>query len=98
MAAEDLLLKALSDIHGKLGRIDVTLAEQHVTLQEHQRRSLANEEGLAEIRKEITPLKTHVAVFGAVVKAALTGVAVLGTMVGVALGLLRVFGGLSWRG
>jgi hypothetical protein len=53
---------------GDLGEIKVTLAAQHVTLQEHQRRSLASEKAIEALRTELQPLKTHVALWGALGK------------------------------
>lgn len=40
--------------------IKVTLAEQKTILDEHQRRSLANEESVALLREQMKPIENHV--------------------------------------
>lgn len=44
----------------RIDNIDKTLIEQHVTLQEHMRRSLANEEAVELLSSRIQPIEQHV--------------------------------------
>ena len=64
-------------------------ARQHVTLEEHMRRTEVAEEAIASLRDEMTPLKTHAAVWGALAKI-LTAV---GTLVAIGMGVLKLLGG-----
>ena len=60
-------LEAKIDKHGEaLAQINVTLAQQHVTLQEHMRRTDANEKHIALVESELKPLtKAHLMWSGA---------------------------------
>jgi hypothetical protein len=91
------VLNAINDrfdsVDGRLNRIDekledntVSLAQNSVVLEEHQRRSAANEEAVRVLRTEIKPLATHVAVVGAIAKI----LAAAGTLVGIAVGLQKL--------
>ena len=44
----------------EISDINITLAKQHVTLEEHTRRSLANEEAVDLLRQQIKPIEEHV--------------------------------------
>lgn len=50
----------LKEIENKLHSIDITLAKQHITLEEHTRRSLANEEQTRLLAEELRPIRKHV--------------------------------------
>lgn len=54
----------IDGLDGRIDSVDVTLAKQSVVLEEHQRRSLANEEQVQLLKKhldiEIEPIKLHV--------------------------------------
>lgn len=78
----------LDRVDDRLGRIDLRQAEHHATLQEHMRRSLANEEAVQLLRAEIAPIKTHVAVVAALVKV----VGLTGTLIGIATGVAKLAG------
>lgn len=79
-----------SETRKTLSRIDVTLAAQHVTLEDHQRRSLANEELVETLRAEIKPLSLHVAIVNRM-GAAIGGI---GILIGIAEGVAHLFGWL----
>lgn len=49
-------------IHNRLNSIDITLAKQSVLLEEHMRRSLANEEALEIIKEELKPVFTNLTI------------------------------------
>lgn len=67
--------------------IKVTLAEQHATLEDHTRRSLANEEAVELLRQQIKPIENHVLMVNFAVKILLT----IGGAVGFVASLLKVF-------
>lgn len=52
--------------------INITLAKQHVTLEEHQRRSAANERAVELLEAKIEPLAKHVLMVNGVVKFIIT--------------------------
>lgn len=81
----------LEKIYDAVSRIDVTLARQAVTLEDHTRRSLANEEALDLIRAEMAPLKAHVALWGALGKI----ISVAGTLLAALVTLLKLSGRLG---
>lgn len=58
---EERILDKLDSIDGRLGSIDVTLAKQNVTLEEHIRRT-----ELLEL--DVQPIKKHVAMFEGALK------------------------------
>ena len=62
MSDELLRIEAKIDkIDEKISNIDITLAKQQVILEEHQRRSLANEKIAATLSAELKPVFNHVA-------------------------------------
>jgi hypothetical protein len=82
------ILAEVKETQRSVSVIQSTLAAQHVTLEEHQRRSLANEKAVEQVRAEIKPISVHVAVVGAIGKV----LATVGTLVGIAAGLARLLG------
>ena len=62
----------IDHIVDKIGNIEVTLAKQHVSLEEHMRRSKANEEAVEIISKELKPVLNHVAIVSFIGKVLLT--------------------------
>lgn len=58
----DRIESKLDGIVDKIGSIDVTLAAQKVILEEHQRRSLANEKIAEALAAKVEPIAQHVAV------------------------------------
>lgn len=44
----------------RVDNVDVTLAKQAVVLEDHTRRSLANEKALETLKEELKPVITHV--------------------------------------
>lgn len=76
------------------------LARQQVILEEHMRRTATNEEQLQlqrelveqnvqELRTEISPLKTHVAMWGGAAKV----LTIIGALGGLAVAVVKVMGG-----
>lgn len=91
MGMETLLVrvvKQLDRLEAKTEAIDRILVRHGVVLDDHVRRSLANEQMIALVREEMAPLKTHVAAFGALAKA----LGALGTLVGIAAGVGKMAG------
>lgn len=84
MASEELL----KSLNSKVDRLLEGQAKHSAVLDEHQRRSLANEEAVELLRSEIKPLTVHVAMVGALGKL----LAVVSTVVGVAVGLMKLLG------
>lgn len=76
------------ELVARLGNIDETLARQNVVLDEHMRRSLANEKLVAAVYEDLAPIKLHVAVAGALAK----GIGLAGTLVGIAAGVGKMVG------
>lgn len=77
----------LDRIDTKLDKLDerqdlmnVTLVRQAATLEDHTRRSLANEEALEVLRQEVKPLITTQAAFGTMTKIVIRVGAVLGVL------------------
>lgn len=74
------------DIQKTLTRILVTQERHNTLLKEHMRRSDALEEALEIMRKDVVPLKTHVAIVGAMGKI----VAFAGSGLGMIFGLIKL--------
>jgi hypothetical protein len=74
----------------RLGNIDVTLAHQASSLREHMRRTDLLEREQKEIRKDVKPLTRAHHMWAGVGKAT----AVIGTLLGVVAGILKVLGRL----
>lgn len=97
MDVQALILKKLDDLDSagkeraeQLADIRETLARQAAVLEDHTRRSLANEANLELLRAEFAPVKSHVAVVGAIAKGSGAAVGLVGTI----LGILRTLGKL----
>lgn len=83
-----LLIQKIDRLDERLDDQAKTLVRQNHTLEEHIRRSEANEASLEILRQEFQPIKNHVAVFGAVAKVfSILGPAAFGLFE-----LLRFFG------
>lgn len=89
MKISEMLLKIWEnqeDSKRDITDIKVILAEQHVTLEEHTRRSLANEEAVELLRQTIKPIETHVLMVNTIVKVILS----IGGVIGFIASLLKV--------
>lgn len=73
-------------LESKVDKIADTMVTVRLDLGEHMRRSAANEANLAMLRADFAPIKTHVAVVGAIVK----GVGVVGTLIGIITALVKL--------
>lgn len=69
-----------------VSEIKTTLLVQQSILEEHQRRSLANEEAVELLRQHIKPIEEHVIMVNTVVKVALA----IGGIIGVIATLLSI--------
>lgn len=83
--SDPLILKISTD----LADMKVTLARQHVSLDEHMRRTLAIEKHIELHAGRIVPLEAHVAAWAGVGKA----IVFLGVILGAAAALWKMFGG-----
>ncbi len=72
--------------------MEVTLVKQHVSLEEHMRRSAALEDANDLIRQELIPLKQHVAGFSVAGKLFVG----LGVVAGVILGVWELWLKVRW--
>jgi hypothetical protein len=91
---DDMVRDLLGRIDAKLERIDERVDSQGQTLvrveagyHEHHRRSLANEEMVLELKREIAPIKAHVAAFSGAGKA----LQLFGTIAALAVALIAVW-------
>ncbi len=90
MKISEMILKIWEnqeEMKSDLTDIKVTLAEQHITLEDHTRRSLANEEAVELLRQHIKPIEQHVLMVNAVVKIALG----IGGAIGFVASVLKIF-------
>lgn len=76
----DRIFKKLEDLDGRLDKIDITLAAQHVVLTEHVRRTEI-------LENQMEPIKSHVATVGAIGKIIFG----LGALVALVLGIKQIF-------
>jgi hypothetical protein len=74
--SDQRILDKLDKMDTRLDNVDITLAKQHVTLEEHMRRSLANEEAVQILKEQIEPIKDHVKAVNTILKFA-GGVAIV---------------------
>jgi hypothetical protein len=79
--------EAISGIKEAVHSIDKTLVRQEATLQDHVRRSLANEQAVELLRQEIAPVKTHVQLMNTMAK-------VFVAVGGLVIGILKLMGGI----
>jgi hypothetical protein len=68
--------------------IDKTLALQHLSLQEHMRRTALAEESIELLRKDIEPVRAHVNR----IDGAMRLIGVVSILVSITAGLLSIFG------
>lgn len=67
----DRLEEKLDNVSDQLANIDKTLVANTVILEEHQRRSLANEKAVELLEAQILPISKHVHVVNIISKGAL---------------------------
>lgn len=88
--ADDWLKEKIGKIDDSVTEIKVTLAKQSVILEDHTRRSLANEEANSllrtELYREITPLKKFVNQVGGAFKL----IGLISSLAGIIFGLVEV--------
>lgn len=72
----------------KLEEINITTVRQQAILEEHQRRSVANEEAVKLLRSELKPLQDH----ASMVKGASKLITLTGVLAGLAAALFKLFG------
>ena len=81
----------------RIDNVDVTLAKQSVILDEHTRRSLANEEQVALLKKkfddELGPVKAHVQM----VHGAFKLIGLIATIAGIAEAVVQIISHFSSR-
>lgn len=68
--SDQRILNKLDDMDKRIDNIDVTLVKQELNLQEHMRRSLANEEAVQILKEQLEPIKDHVKAVNTVLKLA----------------------------
>lgn len=91
MSPEDMLEKLeskLDRIDSRLNAMDVTLAKQAGSLDEHIRRTEALESWVESIQEELEPIKSHVSAWAGAGKL----VVVLGVLAGIVFGAWKLFG------
>jgi hypothetical protein len=89
MKISELLIKIWEnqeETRTDVSEIKVTLAEQKVILEEHQRRSLANEEAVNILRDQMKPIENHVLMVNFAFKVILS----VGGVIGVVASLLKI--------
>jgi predicted nucleic acid-binding Zn-ribbon protein len=77
------IMNKLDEIDDAIKSIEITLVKQQAILEEHQRRSLANEEAVEILRKQMKPIEDHVFLINSVFK----GIIFLSFLVGIAQGI-----------
>jgi hypothetical protein len=83
----DRLEQKLDNVTDKLNSIDRTLIANTVILEEHQRRSIANEAAVKLLETQVLPISKHVHTVGILSK---VGLALLSSSVGLYL-LQKIF-------
>lgn len=58
----------IDKLDARQDRMEITQAKQHMSLEEHMRRTAANEEAIAAMQEELKPVKSHIAMFTAAAK------------------------------
>ena len=79
---------SLSNVEKRLARIEKNLMRNTLSLEEHMKRSAANEEAVKILRDEIKPIQAHIYRIDGGLK--LVGLA--GVLVGLASGVLKMLG------
>lgn len=82
--------KATEGIQQDVNSLKVTAAQQQTILDEHMRRTEANEKALELAQQRLTPLEHHVTMWGGVGKALAVAGAVI-TLLGTILGVIQFF-------
>ena len=54
----------IDKLDSRLDKVDVTLALQHASLEDHKRRSEANEKAVEILKDEVKPIVSHVYLMG----------------------------------
>lgn len=85
----DKLDTRLTKLEDAAAEMRVLQAQHNASLTEHMRRTEVAEENLALLRSEFAPLKTHVAIYGALAKIITVG----GALAGLATGLSKLVAG-----
>jgi len=67
----DSIDSKIDKLDSRTDSIDVTLAKQHVSLEDHKRRSEANEKAVEILKEEVKPIVSHVYLMGVFGKIAL---------------------------
>lgn len=78
----------LDKTNERLNDIDKTLVKQEASLSEHIRRTEINEEAIGLVRDEMKPVKKHIYMM----EGALKLLGVLSLLVGLLVGVLKLFG------
>lgn len=78
------LLEMQEDLKHEIKDINVTLIKQSMILEEHTRRSLANEEAVELLRDHMAPIEKHILLVNTLTKAALAIGGVVGFLASVA--------------
>lgn len=91
--ADELLIEAIkridgatADINSNITQLTATAAAQQVSLEEHMRRTEANEKHLELIESRVSPLEAHVSMWAGAGKV----LAILGTLAGIAAAVYKV--------
>lgn len=82
----EMILDELKDMRKDMNNMSNTQAQQHITLQDHTRRSEALEKLYELVRSELEPVKKHVAM----VDGALKFIGLIGVIVGIITGIVSL--------
>jgi hypothetical protein len=80
------ILDKLDKIDERVDKIDITLVKQQSILEDHVRRSIANEDSLKLHREEFKPIQEHVLTVNLIFKA----IIFLGVVVGIVQGIKEI--------
>lgn len=78
----------IKDINKAIASVDKTLVLQRANLDEHMRRSLANEKAVELLEQQVQPVREHVQMLNGGFKA----IGVISLITGIALTLMKIFG------
>ena len=82
--------KKFDRVEERLDSMDRTLVKQEANLAEHMRRTELAENAIKALDEDLAPIKKHVNMLQGVLKL----IAVLGTVVGIAVGIAKLFFGM----
>ena len=82
------VLNKLDKMDTNIDAINITLAKQHITLEDHTRRSLANEEGLSLAKEEFSSRIKHLESYK---DKAIGAIAILGILGTLAMAIKELF-------